>query len=143
MSRWQPEFNSPLSRRGETRVANIAIHQPIDFRIAKVLQAIDHNSSTSIPYLAGLANLSGSRLRHLFTAQIGMSLKSFLTDRRLNRAAFFLQTTQMTIKEISYLSGYSQSPNFVRAFHKKFRCSPTCYRNQQRQPIVLQNSLFG
>jgi two-component system, response regulator YesN len=124
-------------------VANIAVHQPIDFRIAKALQAIDHDPSTSIPHLATLVSLSGSRLRHLFKTQVGMGLKSFLTDRRMNRAAFFLQTTQMTIKEISYLSGYSQSPNFDRAFQKKFRCSPTCYRNQQRQPIALQNSLFG
>jgi AraC-like DNA-binding protein len=112
-------------------VANIAVHQPIDFRIAKALQAIDHDPSTSIPHLATLVSLSGSRLRHLFKTQVGMGLKSFLTDRRLNRAAFFLQTTQMTIKEISYLSGYSQSPNFDRAFQRKFRCSPTCYRNQQ------------
>jgi AraC-like DNA-binding protein len=129
--------------RGDTGVAKIATQRPTDFRIAKALQAIEHNPATSIPQLSGFVNLSGSRLRHLFKAQVGVSLKFFLTESRLNRAAFFLQTTQMTIKEISYLSGYSQSPSFVRAFHKKFLCSPTHYRNQQRQPIVLQNSLFG
>jgi AraC-like DNA-binding protein len=121
----------------------MAFHQQIDLRIGRALQAIEHNPSSTIPHLASLVNLSGSRLSHLFKAQTGLSLKGFLTEKRLGKAAFLLRTTEMRIKEITYLCGYSQGPSFDRAFHKKFRCSPTDYRNQQRQPIVLRNSLFG
>ena len=120
----------------------MVIPEQVDFRVGKVLQAIEHNPSVTIPYLARLVNLSSSRLSHVFKAQTGLSLKSFLTEQRLGRAALLLRTTEMRIKKLTYLTGYSQEPNFVRAFHKKFRCSPTHYRNQQQQPILLRNSPF-
>jgi transcriptional regulator GlxA family with amidase domain len=134
---------SPAHKRRRQASTKMATPQQIDFRVGKTLQAIEHNPSSSIQYLASLVNLSGSRLSHLFKAQTGLTLKGFLIDKRLNRAAFLLRTTEIRIKEITYLSGYSQGPSFDRAFQKKFRCSPSHYRNQQRQPMVPRNSLFG
>ena len=130
-----------LPTRTDSNLA--AVPRQIDFRVWKIAQAIERNPAVTVPYLASLVNLSGSRASHLFKAQTGLALKDVLTDKRLSKAGFLLRTTEMRIKEITYLLGYSQGTSFDRAFQKKFHCTPTQYRNQQRQPIVLQNSVFG
>jgi AraC-like DNA-binding protein len=114
----------------------------IDFRVGKIVQAIERNPYVTVPYLASLVNLSGSRLSHVFKAQSGRTLKNALTDRRLSEAELLLRTTEMRIKEITHVLGYSQGPSFDRAFQKQFHCTPTQYRNQQRQPIMLGNSVL-
>jgi AraC family transcriptional regulator, arabinose operon regulatory protein len=111
-----------------------AIGLTFDFRIGKVLQLIDANPSQSISELARQVNLSNSRLSHLFKARTGQSLNVFLARRRLEKAARLLRFTDMRVKEITYSVGYGQQPSFVRAFKKKFDCSPTTYRSQQRTP---------
>jgi AraC family transcriptional regulator, arabinose operon regulatory protein len=112
----------------------------VDLRISKILKMVDSDPSQSVQVLARAANLSSSRLSHLFKAQTGKSLKSFLSDQRLEKAATLLLTTEMRIKEISYAVGYCQEPSFVRAFRKKFDDSPSGYRREQQ--LLLTNSRF-
>ena len=109
-----------------------------DFRIQKVLQAIESNTTESVHDLAQRVNLSSSRLSHLFKAKMGLSLTIFLVDRRMERAADLLRSTEMRVKEITYIVGYQQEPSFVRAFRRRFECTPTSYRNEQR--LRLRNS---
>lgn len=109
-----------------------SIGSPADFRIGKVLRSIESNPSQSISDLARLLNLSNSRLSHLFKARTGQSLNVFLVQRRLDKAAGLLRSTEMRVKEITYSVGYCQEPSFVRAFKRRFDCSPTIYRSQQR-----------
>jgi AraC-like DNA-binding protein len=114
------------------------IPAPADSRIWKVLQAIDGKPSETIQDLSRLVNLSGSRLSHLFKAQTGWNLNSFLWNRRMDRAADLLRSTELRVKEITDCVGYGQTPSFNRAFKKKFGSSPTCYRRRQR--LLLRNS---
>ena len=102
----------------------------IDARIKTVLQAIEADPFSEVQELARLVNLSSSRLSHLFKATVGVSLQSFLSNLRLERAAELLESTDMPIKEISYQVGYRHAPSFVRAFRKKIGSSPNDYRNR-------------
>jgi AraC-like DNA-binding protein len=108
-----------------------------DPRIARVLGAIGDNPFVTIADLSRLVSLSHSRLSHLFKAAQGMSLNRFLSNRRVERAAQLLSSTERQIKEITYDAGYKQVPSFVRAFHRRFGRSPTSYRMQR---ITLTNS---
>ncbi|MFZ0270741.1 MAG: AraC family transcriptional regulator [Acidobacteriaceae bacterium] len=110
-----------------------------DPRITMVLQAIEHNPFATIHDLSRLVNLSHSRLSHLFKAEKGISLNTFLSNHRVERAAHLLRSTEMRIKEITYGAGYKQVPSFVRAFQRRFGASPTRYR---RQRLRLTNSRF-
>jgi transcriptional regulator GlxA family with amidase domain len=101
-----------------------------DPRIERVLQAIEADPFCEVQDLAGLVNLSSSRLSHLFKATAGVSLQGFLSNLRLERAADLLQSTDMPIKEISYQVGYRHAPSFVRAFRKKIGSSPNDYRKR-------------
>jgi AraC-like DNA-binding protein len=108
--------------------------KPADRRIAKVLEVIECNPSTSIQELSCIVNLSRSRLSHLFKGEVGLNLNTFRSNRRVEKAADLLQFTEMQIKEITYCAGYSQAPSFVRAFQKRFGSSPTNYRRQRLAP---------
>jgi transcriptional regulator GlxA family with amidase domain len=109
-----------------------SIDQPDDFRIQQVLQAIESDPSTRISDLACRVNLSNSRLGHLFKGKTGLSLNTFLSNERLEKAADLLRCTEMRVKEITYRVGYRQEPSFNRAFRKRFDTSPASYRKEQR-----------
>ena len=110
----------------------IPLSPSVDFRIRKVLQSIESNPAADIEDLARLVRLSNSRLSHLFKAQMGLSLNSFLANLRLEKAAELLQSSEMQIKEITYTVGYNHASSFDRAFRKRYRSSPNRYRTRQR-----------
>lgn len=115
--------------------------QVADHRVRKVLQAIEADPTPDLRQLARMVNLSSSRLSHLFKTATGLSLQTFLAQRRLERAAELLQSTDMPVKEISFYVGYRHAPSFVRAFRNRFRASPNDYRGRQR--AALSNSEFS
>src|SRR5579871_5406130 len=100
----------------------------VDPRVQRVARAIERGQFQSIPELAQLVKLSGSRLSHLFKEQTGQNLKDLLVRRRLERAAHLLRSTNMPISEISQCVGYHHAPSFVRAFRRIFNFSPSVYR---------------
>jgi AraC-like DNA-binding protein len=112
-----------------------------DFRIQKVLQAIDSDPSASISDLACGVNLSASRLGHLFKVKTGLCLNDVLATEKLEKAADLLRHTDMQVKEITYSLGYCQEPSFNRAFKKRYNRSPLSYRKQQR--LFLADKCFG
>lgn len=127
-----------ISRKVKTPVQNSAGSAvPADYRIAKVMAAIESTPVVSVHDLCRLVNLSGSRLSHLFKAATGLTLNTFLSNSRVERAAYLLRSTEMQIKEITFDAGYSQAPSFVRAFQRRFGSTPTNYRQQR---LMLRNS---
>lgn len=103
-----------------------------DYRIDEVLRHLEKNPLKTVRELAPLVDLSDSRLGHLFKAETKVSLDSFLTQLRLERAADLLALTEMPIKEIASAVGYRQVPSFYRAFRNRFKVRPTEYRVRQR-----------
>ena len=106
-------------------------HSVKDLRILKVLSRISQSPAVSVRGLAQLVNLSSSRLGHLFKREMGVELRHFLLEARLEKAAELLQTTDMQIKEISHIIGYHHVPSFDRIFRKKYKVSPMDYRRDQ------------
>jgi AraC family transcriptional regulator, arabinose operon regulatory protein len=120
----------PCTITGKRQISHSPL--PADDRIRRVLQAIESNPERSIQELSALVNLSSSRLSHLFKAETGFSLQTFLSSSRLQAALDLLHSTEMPIKEISYRAGYRHAPSFVRAFRNKFGASPSGYRSQRQ-----------
>ena len=102
-----------------------------DDRIRRVLSKIQQDPAITVQQLALLVHLSGSRLGHLFKTEMGIELRHFLVDARLERAAELLRGTDMQIKEISHVIGYQHVPSFDRVFRKKFKSCPLDYRREQ------------
>jgi len=101
----------------------------MDTRIAKAIELLQEDSmSTSIKVLAGVLNMSSSRFSHLFKSETGMSVLKYIQDLRLERAAYLLTTSFLSVKEIQRKTGSADYSHFLRDFKKRFGTSPTEYR---------------
>lgn len=109
---------------------NLSALVPIvqDGRLRKMLHMIESQPSRTIRDLAVECNLSGSRLQHLFKQHTGFGLGQLRTEQRMQQATDFLVHTNMSIKEIASTIGYEHTSSFTRAFERRFRQTPSCYR---------------
>ena len=83
--------------------------------------------------IAGIARacgLSVSRLAHLFTEQVGISIQEWLEGQRLERACQRLLLTTEPIAAIAESLGFSSPFYFSRRFAKRLRMSPRAYRQR-------------
>ena len=103
-----------------------------DYRIRRVLRAVQREPATTVSELARLINLSNSRLGHLFRQQVGLDLETFLVNARLDKAAELLRSTDLSIKEIAVRVGYHYASILDRGFKQKFAVEPACYRRKHR-----------
>ena len=61
--------------------------------------------------------------------QIITSFQQILNDVQMVLAGEYLSQTRLSVKETSYLLGYSEVANFHRAFKKWYDQTPTEYRD--------------
>jgi AraC family transcriptional regulator of arabinose operon len=99
-----------------------------DFRVQKVVQVLNRDPSYRLPELANGCQISVSRLSHLFKDELGVNVKNYRRDCRLQVAAAMLISTRMTVKEIAYAARYRHPSSFVRAFKIHYGLSPARYR---------------
>lgn len=64
--------------------------------------------------------------------RIGRSPKAEIIRVRLEYAVRFLETTDLSVAEISKLAGFSSRSSFVTLFLKNFRKTPSQYRRERR-----------
>lgn len=78
--------------------------------------------------LAHSVNLSVWRLCHLFRSDVGMSPIKYLKILRMEKAKHLLETSFLSVKEITYQVGINDESHFVRDFKKAYGEAPTHYR---------------
>ncbi len=89
-------------------------------------------SKISVPYLAGLENLSSSRYITVFKKQMGKPPNEYIIELRLQFAKNMLSGTNMSIKQISEHIGYNDPYFFSRLFKKHIGISPQEYRKNNK-----------
>lgn len=101
-----------------------------DVRIAKAICLINGGYDQNLDFdsLAETLNLSPSRLRHLFKAELGMPFKKYLRQVRMKRAKHLLETSFLTVNEVAKQVGISDSSHFVKYFQSQYGISPGKYR---------------
>ncbi|RXR25215.1 AraC family transcriptional regulator [Sphingobium fluviale] len=97
----------------------------MDPRIERSLEEIDAADDLSVPLeqVARAAGLSMGRFRHLFRAQIGMPLKSYLLWRKLQRAIESLASDN-SLTRAAHIAGFADSAHLSRTFKRTFGLSP-------------------
>ncbi|MGD0989132.1 MAG: AraC family transcriptional regulator [Candidatus Sulfotelmatobacter sp.] len=118
--------SGPASKN-DTRLRDL-LSEVKDNRLRRILEMIESHPACRIQRLALECNLSESRLQHLFKQCTGLGLGQLLTEQRLLQATDFLVHTNMSIKEIAVTVGYEHASSFTRAFERRFREAPSCYR---------------
>ena len=89
-----------------------------------------YNTEIRVSDLARIENISISRYNTLFKLHTGMSPIEYIIKTRLSFACELLRTTDLAIKEISMLVGYSDPHFFSRIFRSNIGMSPIQYRNK-------------
>lgn len=80
--------------------------------------------------LADFAHFSPTYLSRLFHQTQGVTIKEYITQKRLDHARFLLQTTEMPIQEIAQSSGFSNISHFNRIFKQQNNLPPQEFRNR-------------
>ena len=102
----------------------------MDSRVQKIQKLMRENLDRELPLveLAQLVNLSPWRLCHLFRSYTGMPPIKYLRQLRLEAAKQLLETSFLSIKEITYKVGINDESHFVRDFKRMFGMPPSVYR---------------
>lgn len=74
----------------------------------------------------------------LFHDVTGMTLKTYVSRRRLARAAEEIRDTDERILDIALKNGFSSQEVLTRLFKEQFGCTPAAYRKNP-VPVPLQN----
>lgn len=108
----------------------------MDRRIKRVITVLDEEYKTppTVEQLSDAIGLSASRLAHLFRAEVGRSIQSYLVERRLQMAAVQIAQTDERISQIAYSVGFGDVSNFNHAFKRRFGMSPRQYRASHETP---------
>lgn len=83
----------------------------------------------SLKDLAASASLSPFYFTRVFARETGMTPHQYLIATRLNSAKFLLKSTNISIKEIAFNSGFTSESSFCSTFKKWEHITPSEYRN--------------
>ena len=72
--------------------------------------------------------ISVSYFQHLYSSAFDCSCQQDITRARLNLSKRYLQSTDMSIRDLSEFCGYQSEQNFIRQFKKHVGTSPAKYR---------------
>lgn len=102
-------------------------------RIEEVLSFINENidQQLTLESLAQQASLSPFYFSRVFKKETGYTLREYLINTRINAARFYLRTTELSLKEITYRCGYGSDSTFCTTFKRITGMTPLEYRNQR------------
>ena len=104
----------------------------LTYRISNYIS--EHFRETlTLGQLAQQMGISKSHLSHLFTEKMGQNFSSYLSSIRLSYACQLLSETDISVTEISEISGFESQRTFFRAFHNRFRITPLKYRQASKR----------
>ena len=87
-----------------------------------------YQEKISLDQIAANMYLSSYYISKLFKEEMGDSPINYLISIRLKKAASLLKDSNLTITEISSLTGYENTYYFSRLFKKKYGVMPSQYR---------------
>lgn len=84
--------------------------------------------------VAQAAGLSQNHLNHLFHSQFNKTLKDYILDLRMEKAAYFLTSTRLPIKTAAYECGIPDLQHFNKIVRRVFGKSPKKFRETKTPP---------
>src|ERR1700685_1491017 len=110
----------------------------LERRVLKILELVEAGTTFAIRELAAESRLSPAYLQRLFKNETGICMGEWLSEQRLQRAAYLLSNSDLSIKEITHAIGYEHTSSFVRAFERRFLQAPARYRRQNEGKYEME-----
>lgn len=98
------------------------IHQNIDVNL-------------SVNFIANLVGLNHEYLSRMFKKSMGLSLKRYIINQKIEIAKILLKTTVLPITLISDRVGYGKYSHFTRSFRQIIGCTSSEYRKKALEEI--------
>jgi AraC-like DNA-binding protein len=101
---------------------------------SKIQASVDHilknykNSDLSIKEIADRSFMSEVYFRRLFKNEYGVSPQRYIINLRLQHAAGLISSGYYSLKEVAYMSGYTDYKYFSVEFKKIMKISPSEYQ---------------
>lgn len=104
-----------------------------DTKTARFISIIHENifENLTLEGLAEKLNCSLTAFKKNFNLIFGLSTHKWITEQRLVRAKFLLQSTELTISEIAYKCGFANVSHFAKLFKLRFGSTPKEFRRQR------------
>ena len=106
------------------RTANFAMYKLLRFIDREYLQI------SSIKSIANTLSYSEYYLSHLFKEKMGITIKEYLTKKKIAYAAELLKNSDLTIEEIADRLMFSSAHAFRRSFKQYTNSTPSEYKNR-------------
>jgi AraC-like DNA-binding protein len=109
-------------------------------RLLRARDAMDRTyfAPLDVPTLARIAHVSEAHFIRTFRATFGETPHRYLQRRRVERAAFLLRESSLSVTEISLDVGFNSLGTFSRTFRAVLGESPSSYRARAgRQPVPV------
>ena len=102
--------------------------------VMRALSYIEENyANATLTELSKLTGQSISRLCRLIKSVTGSTFKELLLQKRLSKSAELLTQTKLTVSDIIFSVGYSNTSYFYKAFKEKYNQTPSSYRLHRGQ----------
>jgi AraC-like DNA-binding protein len=84
----------------------------------------------NISDLATRLHVSPAQLQRLFKRETGTRIGEWLIAQKLQKAAYLLANSYLSVKEIARSAGYEHVSSFIRAFGRRYALTPKRYRER-------------
>ena len=92
----------------------------------------DHTDAVSLKEIAAVFSYHPNYISKVLHEETGQTFSQILLKLRMERALTLLKGSTLTMEEIAYMLGYSNSSNFYKAFREYFHTSPAVWREQEK-----------
>lgn len=117
-----------LKKHSESREKKT--HSLISENIKSILKNTPVSELPSIKKLCEITGLNNYYLQTSFEKSEGMKISHYIRNLRMERAKFLLETTDLSILEISIEVGYENPSKFAKNFRNYFGILPSKYRKK-------------
>ena len=104
--------------------------------LLKVIEINLNEPELNAAALEAALSISKMQLYRKLKSLTGMTPAEFIKRIRLKHAADMLRTSQYTVSEIFYRTGFNNKSYFFREFRKLYQCAPNDYRLRQYESNI-------
>lgn len=110
---------------------------PRDERIKQIVGILQKRPWLRLQQLSEMADLSASRLQHLFKQETGRSIGAYTKEIQLMMVRELLLHSRYSLKDIGQAVGVPDQGNLGRYFKRRFGYTPALYRRRFRRLAFL------
>ncbi|WNH09401.1 helix-turn-helix domain-containing protein [Thalassobellus suaedae] len=101
-------------------------------KVMLVIEENIDNNNFSVEELGSNVGLNRTTFGNKIKSLTGYTPVEFIRDIRIKRASQLIVGSQLLIKEIAFMTGFSDMKYFTKSFKNKYGVTPTEYRKQNK-----------